>query len=138
MIKVYLDMVDMFPVQFTAEGFLGTLPSLISYTNFFFPLLKQMCLRYALETDACKYHPSLFPPPAPSLQCQPCYSLCSSLMNRKEKLTKCHDGNSTMDILRYPERKEFNSNRRERRQQPSKSIQEPQKEVPKIRKLALC
>lgn len=35
MIKVYLDM-DMFPVQFTAEGFLGTLPSLISYTNFFF------------------------------------------------------------------------------------------------------
>lgn len=32
-------------------GFLGTLPSLISHVNNFFPLLKQMCLHYALEKD---------------------------------------------------------------------------------------
>lgn len=54
---------EIFPVQLIVRGFLGTLPSLISDMNFFF-LLKQMFLHYALGTDTCKCHPSLFPPPA--------------------------------------------------------------------------
>ena len=76
---------EVFPVQLTAGGFLGTLPSLISHMNSPPPLLNQMCLHYAWETDTCKQHPPSF-----LLQCQACSSLCSLLVNKKKKFTKGH------------------------------------------------